>query len=235
MGTSKANPGTASPEWRKARRRAGVWARAGGGGEGVGVGDVVAAAAAALGSSPLFGAAGQESTRRLGGVLAGFGTDGVDPTLERLGLGHLVGKSGLDLLAGLLEYVAGSGSSVDDAAVQNAVRELLDDMSDEGLLDGDVVIDAHTAADLLLRYFAYYLTGRVLFFLADRLENASPGEQAARREMEIGDYVLAQLRAQMAGASVTDVDWSGAEGAEILGRLSQQVLEVFGDSEDGEE
>lgn len=229
MGTSKSNPGATSPLWRTPRRRAGTWARGGGGDSGAGVGGVVSAAAAALAASgPLFGSSAQAGAQRLGGVLAGFGTAGVDATLTRLRLNHLVGKSGLELLAGLLDYIAGAGSGFDDAALQTAVRELLDVMAEQDLLDGDVVIDADVTGDLFLRFFANYLTLRILFSLADVFETATPGEEAARREAEIREYVEARLRARLAAKSVFDVDWSGAEGQAVLDDLARQVLEVFG-------
>jgi hypothetical protein len=234
MGTSKANPGATAPVWRSSRRRAGRWARAGGGDAGGGIGGVVGAAAAALASSgPLFGSSAQAGAQRLGEVLSGIGADGLEPTLERLGLNQLVGKSGLELLAGLLEYIGGDGSDFDDAALQTAVRELLDQMAADGLLDGDdLVIDAESAGDLFLRFFANYLTLRILFSIADIFETATPGEEAARREAEIREYVEARLRAQLATTSVFDVDWSGAEGQAVLDDLARQVLEIFGPDEE---
>lgn len=232
MGTSKSNPGAKSPEWRTPRRRAGKWARSGGGDGGGGLSGVVGAAAAALASSgPLFGSAAQEGARRLGGVLAGFGTDGLGATLDRIGLSHLVGKSGLEVLAGLFEYIGGSGSDIDDAALQAAIRDLLEEMHDRELLEVDAVIDEDVAAELFSRFFAYYLTLRILFSLSDILETATPGEAAAHREAEIRDYVVARLQAQLGATSVFDVDWSGPDGQAVLDDLARQVLEVFGPEE----
>lgn len=233
MGTSKSNPGASSPQWRTPRRRAGRWARAGGGDNAAGVAGVVESAAAALAASgPLFGPSARATAQRLGGVLTGFGADGVDPTLERLGLDHLVGKSGLEVLAGLLDYLAGSGSDTDAAALQTAVRDLLDEMHERDLLDGNAVVGAETASDLFARFFAYYLTLRILFSLSDIFETATPGVEAARRESEIRDYVVARLGATLGTTSVFDVDWNGSEGQAMLDNLARQVLEVFGPDDD---
>lgn len=232
MGTSKANPAASDPKWRAARRRASSWARGGGGPDGVG--DIVSAGATALGAGAVFTPAAQEGARRLGNVLTGFATDGVEATLEDVGLSGLVGKSGLELLAGLLEYIAGSGSTAEEAAVQAAVRELLDDMYDDGLLD-ELQLDRDSAAELFLRFFGYYLTGRILFFLSDLIEGAVPGEEAAKREGEIRDYVIARLTMRLTSTTVFDVDWAGSEGETVLDELAQQVLEVFGPDDGGSE
>lgn len=227
MGTSKANPGATAPAWRQARSRTRSWAE---GGEGsAGLPGVLAAAATALGSGgALLTPAARDGVQRLGGLLAGFGSAGVGGTLSGLGLGHLIGAASLDLAAGLFDYLAGGGSDLDDAALQEALRDLFDAMHEQDLLTSDAALSPELAESLFLRFFAYYLTVRIMFNITDVLERTVPGEAAARREAELRDYVVAMLQTNLASRSVFQIDWNGVEGSRIVDDISRDALEVFG-------
>lgn len=228
MGTSKSFPGAKTPEWARAKARATKWGSLGGGDAGAGVAGVVAGAAQALAASgPLLGSAGISGAQRLGEVLAGLSDEGVDDTLTSLGLEGLVGEPGLDVVAGLLEYVAESGDDLDEAAMQEAARQILDELAEIDALQTGAVVDRELANALFIKFFAHYLAAKILLPLSETLINRLNGPEVVRLEGEIRDYVFAMLEARLVDRAVFDIDWSGAEGAVVATEIGSEVLSVF--------
>lgn len=234
VGTAKSHAGPTSPEWRKAKSRATRWAKAGGGAAGMGVGGVVAAAASALasGGDGMIGTSGAEAAQRLGGLLTGFETAGVEPTLRGLGLDHLVGLSGVELLMGLVEYVSPESSGLEQSAASAATDATITRMY-ELAPDGDIVGDEALVATLMETYFAEYIAGLILRALDKTLIDAAPGEDAARLEREVHDHVAALLEHHLDGRPVLSVDWMGEEGRALGDTITREVLEVLQGDESG--
>ena len=226
MGTAKSHSGPTSPEWRRARGRATRWAKSGGG---AGVGAVVSAAASALGNGGggLIGTSGAEAAQRLGGVLAGFEADGVEPTLRRLGLDHLVGLEGPDVLVGLILYVSPESSGLEESAVTAATDAAISALY-EMAPDGDIIGNEQLVTTLLEIYFSHYIAGLILRALSKTLIDAAPGEDAARLERDVQDHVAALLEHHLDGRRVTSIDWIGEEGRVLAETITAEVLEVLG-------
>jgi hypothetical protein len=85
-----------------------------------------AAAAAASARAASIGAAGA-----IGDFGAGLAVDGLTPTLQRLGLGHLVGRDRWEVLDGLAEALVGDGSTDEDKASQFALTKAFQELFPE--------------------------------------------------------------------------------------------------------
>lgn len=227
MGTASTHSGPKTREWTNAKRRATRWAKSGGGTKGHGVGAVVASAATALATGGgLLGTAGPAAGQRLAGLLTGFGNDGIAPTLERYGLGHLVGLVGVDLLIGLVNYVTGDDAGLEDVAVRNATDAVLASVLDE-LDAGDVVLTEDQVRRLLELFWGQYITALILQALDKTLMDASP-QDAERLRRDIGDHVAALLEHHLDGQSILSIDWTGDEGAQIAVAIRAAVIYVVG-------
>lgn len=227
MGTSTTHTGPKTPEWAKAKSKATRWAKAGGGTNGQGVAAVVAAAAAALaagGGHGLLGTAGPAAGQRLGGLLTGFGTDGVAPTLERYGLGNLVGLTGIDLLIALIDYVTGDDAGLEEVAVRNATDAVFAEVIDE-LDAGDVTWDEAQIERLLELFWGRYISSLIAQALDKTLMDAAPDE-AERLRRDIGDHVAALFEHHLERRSIAAVDWAGEEGAAIAMQIRGEVVYV---------
>lgn len=225
MGTATTNTGPKTKEWANAKRRATRWAKAGGGDTGSGVSGVVSAAATALAAGGgLLGSAGPRAGQRLGGLLSGFASTGVAPTLEARGLAHLVGLTGIDLLVALVDYVAEDEAGLESVAVRRAADAVFAEIIDE--LDvGEVVLDEERVERLLELYWGSYISSIVLQALDKSLMDAAPAD-AVRLRDEIRSTVLALLEHHLEGRSVLSIDWTGEEGFRIMDEIRTATIFV---------
>lgn len=225
MGTATTNTGPKTKEWANAKRRATRWAKGGGGDTGSGVSGVVSAAATALAAGGgLLGSAGPRAGQRLGGLLSGFASTGVAPTLEARGLAHLVGLTGIDLLVALVDYVAEDQAGLESVAVRRAADAVFAEIIDE--LDvGEVVLDEERVERLLELYWGSYISSIVLQALDKSLMDAAPAD-AVRLRDEIRSTVLALLEHHLEGRSVLSIDWTGEEGFRIMDEIRTETIFV---------
>lgn len=225
MGTATTNTGPKTKEWANAKRRATRWAKGGGGDTGSGVSGVVSAAATALAAGGgLLGSAGPRAGQRLGGLLSGFASTGVAPTLEARGLAHLVGLTGIDLLVALVDYVAEDEAGLESVAVRRAADAVFAEIIDE--LDvGEVVLDEERVERLLELYWGSYISSIVLQALDKSLMDAAPAD-AVRLRDEIRSTVLALLEHHLERRSVLSIDWTGEEGFRIMDEIRTETIFV---------
>ena len=225
MGTATTNTGPKTKEWANAKRRATLWAKGGGGDTGSGAGGVVSAAATALAAGGgLLGSAGPRAGQRLAGLLSGFASTGVAPTLEARGLEHLVGLTGNDLLVALVDYVAGDQAGLESVAVRRAADAVFAEIIDE-LDAGDIALDEERVERLLELFWGSYIISIVLQALDKSLMDAAPAD-AVRLRDEISATVLALLEHHLDGRSVLTIDWTGEEGFRIMDEIRTETIFV---------
>lgn len=231
MGTATTNTGPKTREWANAKRRATRWAKGGGGDTGTGVGGVVSAAATALAAGGgLLGGAGPRAGQRLAGLLSGFASTGVAPTLEAQGLSHLVGLTGNDLLVALVDYVTGDQAGLESVAVRRAADAVFTEIIDE-LEAGEIALNEQRVERLLELFWASYISSIVLQALDKSLMDAAPAD-AVRLRDEIRSTVLALLEHYLDGRSVLAIDWTGEEGLRIMSEIrTETIFVVRGDSD----
>jgi hypothetical protein len=227
MGTSKSHAGPVSPDWSKAKGRATRWANSGGG---PGVASVVAGAIAALAgrADGLLGTGGPQAGQRLGGLLSGLVQQDTDDALRDRGLGHLVGLTGVDLLLALIEYLAGD----DEGGLErNAVRVASDAVAEllvERLDEPDHQWTEDEVSQLLIVFWTRYISQLVMQGLSESLLRASPSE-SVQRGQEIVDFVQAQLELRLTRHAILEVDWAGAEGAQIAQAIIDELIAILGE------
>jgi hypothetical protein len=172
-----------------------------------------ASAAVAASGSAVGGA------QRLGGVISGIATDGLGPTLERFGLGHLVGQGRFEVLEALLALVAGPGGDLEAEAARQAACDVIESIfGDAETFDelDSVVLDADSLISFLESFIGLCVFYRILPQLADRLTKYSNPLSAASLEREMKEFIHALVQLNLAGRDPLVLDWEGAEGAAII-------------------
>lgn len=174
-------------------------------------------AAAAAGSLSVIGGA-----QRLSGVLSGIAVDGLGPTLERYGLGHLVGHGRFEVLEALLAIVAGPGGDLEAEAARQAACDVIElifgDADSFGELD-EVRLDATALVDLLELFIGLCVFYRILPQLADRLAKYSDPVNSALLEREMKEFIRGLVQLNLLGREPLTVDWAGSEGANVIDRV----------------
>ena len=218
MGTSSDHKGRSGGAWTSYKSAATGFAKIGGrsrGAHAIGRHVTAIGGAAAASSSAV---SGRSVGKRVGRFLSSLASVGLDQTLEELGLRHLIGADRYEVVASLVDYLAGDGDSRDAAAARDAACDLIDSLfGDAAEYDGLVAseVDAAEVERLLLLFLTKYIINRA-DIIAERLNRYADVEQALVREAELGEFVSAMLLLQFDRVDPISVDWEGDQGSQIL-------------------
>ena len=237
MGTSTGYGLPKSGNWPDAKRQVTAWGKSGVSTP-TQMGKVMSNYVHAHGGA---GAAAQKSAManqagaRFGGLLSGIRSDGLGPTLENAGLGHLVGRPASEVMQGIRDYLTGAGSSLDD----ELVREAFDDFQEEiigqhetyeeldAALSRVAVVD--TISENLERLFGHFVYKKFRRDFSERLlKVAGSVRQANRLLRDIKDYIFDTIRARLHGRDLNQVNWQGRESIQMAEEIHASVWRVFG-------
>jgi hypothetical protein len=236
MGTSSDYSGGKGGAWTPYKHAASNFAKRGGGERAQRVlaryvGAVGGAAAAAAGG----GASGVAAAPGVGAFGSGLASKGLTPTLEKLGLDHLVGASRFDVLDGLLEALGGDGGTLEDQAVNQALCEAFahlypDDAETYEDLEA-VTLDEEGVAGFLEFFVAEWAYARLLPTLAEKFTHIEDPAVAEARDNELRERIQLLVTLGLGDRSPLSVDWRGNEGREVLDRVVEQLYEDMEDLE----
>lgn len=166
--------------------------------------------------------------QRLSGVLSGIASDGLGPTLERFGLGHLVGQSRFEVLEALLALIAGPGGDLEAEAARQAACDVIESIfGDAETFDelSSVALDADALIDFLESFIGLCVFYRILPQLADRLTKYSSPSSVTLLEREMKEFIHALVQLNLSERNPLEVDWEGAEGAGIIEEVVRKAYQ----------
>jgi hypothetical protein len=236
MGTSSDYTGGTGGNWTGYKVAASNFARRGGSGR---ADKVLSRYVGALGGAGAAASSGRVAGVGVGQGVAAFGTglatDGLTPTLQQLGLGHLVGQDRYEVLDGLIEALGGDGGSLEDQAVQAALIEAFSELYPEDAqtyeeleavaLDGNAVV---ALVELTIGGWAY---ARLLPTLAEKFSHIEDPNIAQQRYTELRERLRALVKLEIGNRSGLDVDWRGQDGESLLTTVIDQLYEDMEDLE----
>lgn len=172
--------------------------------------------------------AGTTGIQRLGALLSGLSTGGLDEVLESMGLGSLVGQDRFAILDELVTLIAGDGGDLDSQAARDAACDVLDEMfadADSWAELSESAVTADQLIALLEQFLTLYVYNRVPV-VAERLSRLTNPTVARQADQEmrqiIGDLVAIHMP-----RDPFRVDWSGAEGKAIAENAIASVYEAL--------
>lgn len=237
MGTSKDYAGGKGGAWTPYRYASTSFVKRGGGER---ADRLLARYVAALGGALAAAASGAGTVvapaQGLAGLGVGLAQDGLTSTLQALGLSHLVGADRYEVLDGLLEALAGEGSTLEEQAVLSALCEAFEELfpDDAETYEDleDVELDADGVIELVERFVVRWVYDRMLPTLAERLSHIEDPETVRRRDSELRERISLLAALRLEDRDPLSVDWRGAEGERILTELVTRVYEDMEDLED---
>jgi hypothetical protein len=159
--------------------------------------------------------------------------EGLTPTLEHLGLSHLVGAERYDVLDGLLDALAGDGSTLEEQAVLSALCEAFEELFPDDAETYEqleqVQLDADGLVALIERFVVRWVYDRMLPTLAERLAHIEDPELVRHRDSELRERLTLLVALRLEDRDPLTLDWAGEEGSEILRGL---VTHLYEDMED---
>ncbi len=179
--------------------------------------------------------AGRAVTRRLGGFLADGARNGFRAAAERLGVNHLVGMDAQSALVAFVDLLAPDGAQLEEAVARAALIETLSEVFDGYGVDAEGLdaLDRLGPADLeaiITRSVVNYVNGRIQHELVNRLERETIPEADANRLLaEMKDFIGGLARLDFAGVDLVALDWQGADGRRLVGRLFASAYALLGE------
>lgn len=234
MGTSADRGAGSGGAWTPLKRAATDYARAASGGAGGArvtaervLGRYVAVlggAGAAAGSAT----AGTTGLSRLGSLLAGVGGSGLGPTLDALGLGHLVGRDRFEVLDELITLVGGDASDIESQAARDAACDVLDELYADADTWEELEATGVTGEQLqalLTLFVAKYVYNR-LPVLAERLARLMDPTAVREADLQIVGMIHDLVSLRMPEDPLT-FDWGGAAGKMFAEDAVREIYELL--------
>lgn len=225
MGTSTDYSGGTGGAWTPYKRAVTSFARHGSGKSGERVQRVLARYVAARGGATALSrssaaAAATGAGQGIGGLARSIATDGLTPTLERLGLGDLVNKDRWELLDGLIEALGGDGGTLEDKSVLSAVIAALDALFPEDAETYDdlaaVALDTDGVRHLVEVFVAEWAYYEMAPTLAEKLTHIEDRIAAQNRDEELRQMISDVVRIEGGDRDPLEIDWAGQEGHTLV-------------------
>lgn len=241
MGTSTNYNAPTSPQWRKLKGKVTRFA-----GQGsltsTGIKEILRDFVNVnYGSSPRTSGTGGAARRRtaqnvaqdIGRFFSSVASSDFRKAFEETVLESLEGKTLSEIAHLLLDYLGGPSGTLDKADVRTALCDLMDEILNEADTVEDVEevmeIRSHGEAldNLIRRFFGYYIYEQFCRDLYGQLITNIGDEQAEEFVNEIRDYICEALRDVVGDQDISQVDWNGSQGQQIVEQILQETLEVF--------
>lgn len=218
MGTSTDHSGGSGGSWEGAKRASTSFAKKGDtrraeralGRLVVALGGAGAVAASSSGATA--------ATRGLGSLLSTSASDGLDTALGRLGLADLVGRPADEVIAGLVDRLAGSGDDREGQAARAAACDVFERLAEdadsyEGLEQALAQVDElGSVLEMFLSSYVYWL---LLPVIEERLERLDDAALRTKREGELREVVAAVVELNVSNGSFDATRWPQATEAEL--------------------
>jgi hypothetical protein len=155
---------------------------------------------------------------------------GLEKALEHVGLNDLIGKSNVEIYMGLLDYFAGSSSTLDDSIVRDSMAELLKelflDVSDEKSFE-DIISDLDMnkfIKDLITKFIQKDFFVNFSEKIEAKCKNIDEYKDA---EKKIKDYIKVKIDTRYSTDDLSKIDWHGQQGKTFINDRCNEVIKVF--------
>jgi hypothetical protein len=234
MGTSRSYTAPTSGGWPPAKGIATRFARQGGAGGGAvesrqvmnsyvqALGGAIAATAGAT--------AGKTAAVQLGQFLSTAAISGLDAALQQQGLVALSGSNTTDVLVELVDRLAGTGRTLEEATARAAMVTVLEREFSQAETFADLdqlcteALDSTGVSRILESFLAEYVYQRMVEEIGDRLVNgAVSSTDLCRVEQDLHDFITADVKFESTRTDLLTLNWEGAEAQRFIEELLQDA------------
>lgn len=159
---------------------------------------------------------------------------GFSAAMATAGLASAVGKSADIVLSAIVNALAPSGDTRDQAIARDAVAETLENLYERYALDdGDFTkLDQMTEDDIrsvIEDSVSTYIYDRWLEELGSLIEQkAISPSQAAKMERDMRSYVKETVKLDLKGLDVLKIDWTKDIGRNLVEQIYQEAYDMLG-------
>ena len=177
--------------------------------------------------------AAQDVARNIGGFFSSVADIGFLEAFEKAKLGSLEGKSVSEIRHALLDYLGGPSSTFDRAdaraALRNLIRDILGDAhSVEEVKEAmEAMSHSESLADIIQKFFGYCIFEQFRSTLYEHLVARIGDIQAEQSIVAIRRYIFKTLRRITRYQDLSQIDWHGSQGQQIVDKILQNTFKVF--------
>lgn len=175
---------------------------------------------------------GKRTTKSLGGFLAGVARQGVRATFEAIGLGHLIGRPLVEVVASVIDLIAPVGATLDEAISRRAANATLKEIiSIYNLEDNFQNLDNITAdgvREAIVISVGNHIYERFLLLVQKALEQAEINKKDVLRvERQTKTYIRRRLQIDLSEFDVLNLDWNSGQGKQIIDQVFLEAHEIL--------
>jgi hypothetical protein len=166
------------------------------------------------------------AARGLGSLIGTASSKGLDAALQQVGLFDLVGRPADEVVAALVDVLAGSGDDREGQAARSAACDVFEELAKDANSYEELAA-ALTAADeigaILELFLSSYVYWLLLPVIEERLERLDDLTLRTKRERELREVVAAMVELNISKGGFDPTSWPQATDAEVQ-TLVQETL-----------
>lgn len=177
----------------------------------------------------------REAIKRIGGFVSDFGHFGFAEALNKHELGHLIGKSAQEIIAGLIDYFGGSGNTRDETNTRRAISSTMDMFMKESDTPEKIqeifknILNPGSFQEFLLTFLGHYIFQQFCSIKEEFLNSKMKERNSEDLIKQIERAILAAVKNKSLDIDFSKVDWKGEEGDDIKDEIIAKTFRIFGD------
>jgi len=178
-------------------------------------------------------AGGRSLGRFLGSVSTSGGGAGLNQTLTQLGLSNFIGHSSEETLAKIADAIAPIGATNDEAIARDAIIATLDQLYSKILENGGDITELESLTpemikETVIEYVAIYIFKKWVYELGMAVEkNTITEKQAIEMELEIKDFINAEVKLSLNDKNVQDFDLNNRANQQLIDTIFQTAYSTL--------
>ena len=174
--------------------------------------------------------AAQNVAQNIGSFFSSVANFGFREAFEQAGFGLLEGKSVREIAYSLLDYLGGPSNTLDQVDARKALTDLMGEILHDVHNPEDVeeVMERRSQgesfADMIRSFFGHYIFAQFVRAFYERVTARRSGTQIFGK---IRNFIRDAVKYEVRHQDVSEINWSGDQGGQIVDKIFQNTLEVF--------
>lgn len=226
MGTSTDHSGGSGGDWRGAKSASTSFAKRG---DRRRAERALGRLVQALGGAGALAAASGGAVAAARGLGSLFGTassEGFEAALRQVGLDDLVGRAPDEVVAALIDVLAGTGDDQEGQAARSAACDVFEELAkdaDSYEALAAALSDVDAIGSVLEQFLSSYVYWLLLPVIEERLERLEDSAERAKRERELRDVVAAVVELNISKGGFDPARWPEATEQEVRSLLQETL------------
>lgn len=191
------------------------------------------------GGSRALGHAGLSVVGGIASTFADIAAKGIDNWLKEKGVNLKNGKSCLDILSFLRQYLSANVVGMDETAANDALQHVLekfeDDINEDASNFDDVlnsIMSTNAIVEIIDEYMGIYIFSHLSQNFQEKIEHDRGTKISESTMADIKGLILDDVRRGYNGHTSSEIDWAGKEGHDFIQKEFNRIIYILSGDED---